>query len=54
LIGGAEGEGHDENVRLESISSTHGDGGDAYVVLGAGFTICYDAKGGKVTLCYCW
>ena len=53
LIGGIEGESHNENVRLESISSTHGDGGDAYIELGAGFTIYYDTKGGKVILCYC-
>ena len=53
LIGGIEGESHNENVRLESIYSTHDDGGDTYIELHAGFTIYYDAKGGKVILSYC-
>ena len=39
MIGGIEGESHNENVRLESISSTHGDGDDGYIELDAGFTI---------------
>ena len=41
------------NIRFESISSIHSNGGDAYIELDAGLTIYFDDKGEKDALC-CW